>query len=73
MPMKRGFDMTHGWLKTGFFDIGLRYSPLNMAKNPVFLVLTPKFCSTKRAELRSIHLSAAVTLALRADRQLEPG
>ena len=73
MPMKRGLDMTHGWLKTGFFDIGLRYSPLNMAKNPVFLVLTPKFCSTKRAELRSIHLSAAETLALRADRQLEPG
>ena len=73
MPMKRGFDITHGWLKTGFFDIGLRYSPLNMAKNPVFLVLTRKFCSTKRAELRSIHLSAAVTLALRADPQLEPG
>ena len=73
MPMKRGIDITHGWLKTGFFDIGLRYSPLNMAKNPVFLVLTPKFCFTKRAELKSIHLSAAVTLALRADRQLEPG
>ena len=73
MPMKRGIDITHGWLRTGFFDIGLRYSPLNMAKNPVFLVLTPKFCFTKRAELKSIHLSAAVTLALRADRQLEPG
>ena len=73
MPMKRGFDITHGWLKTGFFDIGLRYSPLNMAKNPVFLVLTPKLCSTKRAELKSVHLSAAVTLALRADRQLQPG
>jgi hypothetical protein len=39
MPMKRGFDITHGWLKTGFFDIGLRYSPPNRAKNPVFLVL----------------------------------
>jgi len=73
MPMKRGFNMTHGWLKTGFFDIGLRYSPPNRAKNPVFLVLTRQFCSTKRAELKSIHLSAAVTLALRADRQLEPG
>ncbi len=72
MPMKRGFDITHGWLKTGFFDIGLRYSPPNRAKNPVSLVLTPKFCSTKRAELKSIHLWAAVTLALRADRQLEP-
>jgi hypothetical protein len=72
MPMKGGFDMTHGWLKTGFFDIGLRYSPPYRAKNPVFWVLTPKFCSTKRAELKSIHLSAAVTLALGADRQLEP-
>jgi hypothetical protein len=49
MPMKRGFDITHGWLKTGFFDIGLRYTPPNTAKNPVSLVLTPKFCSTKRA------------------------
>jgi hypothetical protein len=73
MPMKRGFDITHGWLKTGFFDIGLRYSPPNRAKNPVFLVLTRQFCFTKRAELKSIHLSAAVTLVLRADRQLEPG
>ena len=73
MPIKRGFDITHGWLKTGFFDIGLRYSPPNTAKNPVSLVLTPKFCSTKLAELKSIHLWAAVTLVLRADRQLEPG
>ena len=73
MPMKRGIDITHGWLKTGFFDLRLRYTPPIRAKNPVSLVLTPKFCSTKRAELRSIHLWAAVTLALRADRQLEPG
>jgi len=73
MPMKRGFDMTHGSLKTGFFDIGLRYSPPNRAKNPVSLVLTRNFCSTKRAELKSIYLSGTVTLALRADRQLEPG
>jgi hypothetical protein len=72
MPMKRRFDIMHGWLKTGFFDIGLRYSPPNRAKNPVSLVLTPKFCSTKRAELKSIHLSVAVTLALGADPQLEP-
>jgi hypothetical protein len=73
MPMKRGFDITHGWLKTGFFDIGLPYTPPNRAKNPVSLVWTRKFCSTKRAELKSIHLWAVVTLALRADRQLEPG
>jgi hypothetical protein len=73
MPMKRGFDITHGWLKTGFFDDRTSLQPASRAKNPVCLVLTRKFCSTKRAELKSIHLSAAVTLALRADRQLEPG
>ena len=49
VPMKRGIDITHGWLKTGFFDIGLRYTPPNRTKNPVSLVLTRKFCSTKRA------------------------
>jgi hypothetical protein len=36
MPMKRGFDITHGWLKTGFFDIGLRYSPPKGKKPGLF-------------------------------------
>jgi hypothetical protein len=64
MPMKRRFDITTGGEKPGFLTVGLRYSPPNRAKNPVSLVLTRKFCSTKRAELKSIHLWAAVTLAL---------
>jgi len=49
MPMKRRFDITTGGEKPGFLTVGLRYSPPNRTKNPVFLVLTPKFCSTKRA------------------------
>jgi len=49
MPMKRRFDITTGGEKPGFLTVRLRYSPPNKTKNPVFLVLTPKFCSTKRA------------------------
>jgi hypothetical protein len=36
MPMKRGFDITHGWLKTGFFDAGTSLQPPEYGKKPGF-------------------------------------
>ncbi len=39
MPMKRGFDITHGWLKTGFFDEGTSLQPAEYGKKPGFFGL----------------------------------
>jgi hypothetical protein len=34
MPMKRGIDITHGWLKTGFFDGRTSLQPAVLGKKP---------------------------------------